>query len=68
MGKVTCLDIHENAHDVDEEDLSFRPSVYGVVIKNEKVLLVPQFDGYDFPGGGMDIGETIEECLLREVQ
>ncbi len=30
------------------------------------VLLIPQWDGYDFPGGGIDKGERIEEALVRE--
>jgi 8-oxo-dGTP pyrophosphatase MutT (NUDIX family) len=37
------------------------------VIKDHKILLVPQWDGFDFPGGGMEIHETLEEALVREV-
>lgn len=49
-------------------ELSFRPSVYGLVIKDGKVLLVPQFgDGYDIPGGGVDLGELLTDTLAREV-
>ncbi len=47
--------------------IAFRPSVYGVVVKDGKVLLVKQWDGYDFPGGGIDVGETIDQALKREV-
>lgn len=54
--------------EVPLSELSFRPSVYGVVIEGGKVLLVPQWDGYDFPGGAVDIGETILDALVREVK
>ena len=47
--------------------LIFRPSVYAVIIKNGKILLSQQWDGYDFPGGGIKKGETIEHALKREV-
>ena len=36
--------------------------------KNEKVLLVPQWDGYDIPGGGVDLGELLSDTLVREVK
>ena len=46
--------------------LKFRPSVYGLLFKDNKILLCPNWDGYDFPGGGMNIDETLEETLKRE--
>ena len=68
MGKkVICRDIHGERHEVAVEDLAFRPSVYGVAIRDGKVLLVPQWDGYDFPGGGVELGETLDEAFRREV-
>jgi len=67
MGKeITCSDIEGNKFNVSVSKLSFRPSVYAVIIENGKILLSKQWDGYDFPGGGMDLGETIEETLRRE--
>ena len=64
--KVTCRKLHGGTEEVSVADLSFRPSVYGVAIKNNKVLLVPQWDGYDFPGGSIELGETIDEAFARE--
>jgi 8-oxo-dGTP pyrophosphatase MutT (NUDIX family) len=66
--KVTCRGITGETKEFLADDLSFRPSVYGVVIKDSKILLVPQWDGYDFPGGGVDLGETLIEAVKREVE
>ena len=66
MTKVSYRDINGKNGRVDADKLFFRPSVYGVLIEEDKILLVPQWDGYDFPGGGMEVGETIEEALQRE--
>ncbi len=66
---VLCRDIHDQWHRVPVSRLTgFRPSVYGVVIRNGKVLLSRQWGGYDFPGGGIELGETIEHALVREVR
>lgn len=65
--KIICNDINGNRHEVFTDELSFRPSVYGVIIKNNKILLLKQWDGYNFPGGGLNLGETIQEAIEREV-
>lgn len=66
--KVICSDVDGNKEEVSAKDLSFRPSAYGITIKDGKVLLFKQWDGYDFPGGGIDLGEEIKEGLKREVK
>jgi len=48
-----------------------RIGVYGVYFKKEKMLLIEQQSGpfkgkYDFPGGGIEFGETPEIALQRE--
>lgn len=65
---ILCRNIRNGTKErVPVSKVAFRPSVYGVVVKGSKVLLVKQWDGYDFPGGGMEIGETIDQALKREV-
>jgi 8-oxo-dGTP pyrophosphatase MutT (NUDIX family) len=66
MKKIICHNVKGEEFEVDSNKLRFRPSVYGLLIKDNKVLLVPQWDGYDFPGGGIESHESIEEALLRE--
>lgn len=65
---VICHDLEGIEYSVPVSNLSFRPAVYGVIIKNNKILLSKQWDGYDFPGGGIKLGEGIEEALIREVK
>jgi 8-oxo-dGTP pyrophosphatase MutT (NUDIX family) len=64
--KIICPDVKGNKHFYNINQLAFRPSVYGILIEKNKVLLVKQKGGYDFPGGGIKINETIEQALKRE--
>ncbi|MFA6551258.1 MAG: NUDIX hydrolase [Patescibacteria group bacterium] len=68
MKKQVIVHDHDNKKfKVSVDKLTFRPSIYGIIIKNGKVLLSKQWDGYDFPGGGIKLGETVEQALTREV-
>ncbi len=64
---VVCIDKDKNKFEVPVKKLSFRPSVYGVIIKDDKILLSRQWDGYAFPGGGIELGEDMHEALGREM-
>lgn len=63
---VICHDINGKLYKVDAKKLVFRPSIYGILIEKNKVLLSKQRDGYDFPGGGAELHETITDTLKRE--
>lgn len=65
---VICEDIEGNKYKVSTSDLTFRPAVYGIIIKGKKILLSKQWDGYDFPGGGIELGEDTQRALIREVK
>lgn len=65
---VTCHDIEGNTFQVPVDQLSFRPAVYAIIIQDDKILLSKQWQGYDLPGGGIDLGETNDQALKREVK
>jgi 8-oxo-dGTP diphosphatase len=69
MKKVICRDKDNNKQEIKTEKLQFRPSVYAVIFNKErnKILLSKQWDGYDYPGGGIKKGERISKALKREV-
>jgi len=49
----------------------FHVGAYGILINENKILLIKKSRGayrgmYDFPGGGIEFNERIEEALKRE--
>lgn len=64
--KITCRDIEGNKKEFKVEDLDFRPSVYGILIENKKIMLGRVSGKYDLPGGGVEKHEKIEDALKRE--
>lgn len=65
---VTCVDVHGAQHQVAVSALCWRPSAYAIIIKDGKLLVSPQFNGYDLPGGGVDLGELPEDAAVRETK
>ena len=67
---VQAVDHEGQMHTIPLRDVRWRPSAYGVIINEARdaILLSPQWDGYDFPGGGVEIGESFTEGLVREVR
>jgi 8-oxo-dGTP diphosphatase len=68
MKTIICIDKDRKKYEVEVDDLVWRPSVYAIIIQDWKILLVPQWDGYDLPGGWIELWESIEEWLIREVK
>lgn len=48
----------------------FRIGVYALIFEHERVLLAHRrdIDWWNLPGGGMEVGETVDEALCREVR
>lgn len=51
---------------LDSEELTQRVAVKAIIIQDGMILILPQFDGYDFPGGGIEKGESPTDALKRE--
>ena len=51
------------------DDLNLVRAAGGLVVRDEKVLLVhrPKYDDWSFPKGKCEVGESDEACALREV-
>lgn len=62
------IDDFGNEHIVAEEELIDRTSAYGILVKDGKLLLVQDKNSktWEFPGGGLEKGESKEEGLVRE--
>lgn len=67
---ISCESIFGNQVAIAKEKLSFRPSVYAVLINDGKIVLLHNRVGgqYALPGGGVEIGEPILKALHREVK
>lgn len=65
---VTCVDINGKKYTVPVSELDWRPSAYGIVIKDGQLLTAKQFGRYNLPGGGIEFGEMPEAAVIREVK
>jgi 8-oxo-dGTP diphosphatase len=55
--------------DAASAKIQFRIGVFGIIIEDDKVLLGLRrdIDWWNLPGGGMELGEAVDEALSREV-
>lgn len=69
MKQVDCLRLDGNLIRIDAGKLSFRPAAYAVLVREGKILLAHMrtTGKYHLPGGGVELGERVEETLHREV-
>lgn len=64
--KINTYDVYNNKYISDVDKLNLSVHIYGIAIENGKILISPQYDGYDFPGGTAEKGENHIETLIRE--
>lgn len=63
------MDIDSRLKEID--DSLYRVAVRALIISNDRVLVVKEIDGgnwWAIPGGGVDYGESLKDCLLREIK
>ena len=51
---------------IEDKKYDFRETCFGICLQDNKMLLVKKKGQYSFIGGGIEKGETQEECLKRE--
>jgi nucleoside triphosphatase len=70
MKTITAKDNFGSYINLPGDKFVFRPSIYGVIINQGRVVLMKnkRNQKYWFPGGGLELGETIEEALKREIR
>ena len=67
MHTMISKDINGNEYEVTVGDLTWRPSAYGIVIRDDKILLVRENGRFHLPGGGVNLGEDPKEAVVREL-
>ncbi len=68
--KIECETLFGKRRWVSKKKIRFRPSAYGIVLQENRVLLVKNWRTGKFmlPGGGLGIEETAETALQREIR
>jgi len=69
MALIKCRTVYNQTKYVPAETLIQRPSVYGVVLHERRILLgkARSTQKYVLPGGGIEKGEPVDAALKREV-
>lgn len=63
------MDVDSRLKEID--DSLYRVAVRALIVSDNKMLAVKEADGGDWwaiPGGGVDYGESLKDCLLREIE
>lgn len=69
MKEIECITLGGQVRRVPVDELSLRPAAYAILVHGRKILLLKMkaTGQYHLPGGGVAVGERIEDALRREV-
>lgn len=69
MTLIKCKNNFDQIVEFPSEKFIFRPSVYGMIINNNKIVVLRNKSNNKlwFPGGGLEINEKLKEGLTREI-
>jgi len=69
MSDIDCITLDGSIKRIPESSLILRPAAYGILLNQHRILLMRMrhTGKYHLPGGGLNIGETLETTLKREV-
>ena len=65
---VTSTDIYGNTYQITPDVLRWRPAAYGIIVRDSSILLTKQYGMFHLPGGGIELGESPEQAVIREVR
>lgn len=67
---VECIALDGHTKTVPRDRLILRPAAYALIVQDGRLLLLKmRYTGkYHLPGGGIDVGERLEEALKRETR
>lgn len=70
MTLIKCKNNFDQIVEIPQEKFVFRPSTYGIIFNENKIVILTNKSNHKlwFPGGGIEINETLEEGLKREVR
>lgn len=72
MDKIKFKDLEGNEHELSEsKEKIVRIGCYGIIKNNDDkylMIVTNKNKGWEFPGGGCNFLESLQECVVREVK
>ena len=67
---IECITLDGHKKMIQRDSLVLRPAVYAIMVRDGRVLLMKMrhTGKYHPPGGGISVGERMEDALKREIR